>query len=306
VVKQSAATSPASLKPSASDRVFDIVNITLTSLFGILVLYPIVYVVSSSLSDPMMIVAGKVWLWPVGFTLDGYEATLSYPRVWIGFGNSIFYAVGGTAINVVLTMMAAYALARKDLVGGNIIMLIFAFTLWFRGGIIPDYLLVRSLKLLDKRLALLIFKAMDAYFLILARTYIRTQIPVELLESARIDGCNDYRFLWSIVVPLAGPIIAVITLFYAERHWNEFFHAFLFLTDRDLFPIQLVLREVLTMNMANDLMMAMGTTLAERMQYLVELLKYSLIVVASLPIVIAYPFAQRYFTKGVMIGAIKG
>jgi putative aldouronate transport system permease protein len=294
------------MNESRGDKVFNFVNYTFLILFTTVVLYPILYVLSASFSNPMAIMAGKVWLYPVDFTLEGYKAVLSYQRVWIGFGNSLFYATIGTMVNVVVTIMAAYPLSRKDFAGGSIIMLLFVFTMWFRGGLIPDYLLVKSLNLLDTRWAMIVPKAMEVYFVILARTYFQTQIPEELLESARLDGCDDYKFLWNIVIPLSGSILAVITLFYAVKHWNSFFDAFIFLSNRNYFPIQLILREVLTMNKVDSMMAVMDATTDEKNQYMAELLKYSLIIISSIPVIIAYPFAQKYFVKGVMIGAIKG
>lgn len=295
-----------SFRQSTGDGIFDLCNHLFIILFSILVAYPIIYVISSSFSNPVAIVSGKVWLFPVDFTLDGYKATFVYPRIWTGYGNSFFYAGVGTMINIVLTIMAAYPLSRKDFTGGGVIMILFVITMWFNGGLIPNYVLVRELGLIDTRWALIIPSALSVYNLILARTYFKMQIPNELFESAKLDGCDDYKFLLKIVIPLSAPIIAVIALFYAVGHWNSYFSAFLYLSKRDLYPIQLILREVLTLNQVNSMEAVMDHASTDEKLYFTTLLKYSIIIVSSLPVIIAYPFAQKYFVKGVMIGAIKG
>lgn len=293
------------IKETGADKVFNGVNYVFAFLFFLVVLYPLLYVVSASFSSPTALVSGKVWILPVEPSLEGYKAVIEYKNVWIGYGNSIFYTVVGTLINIVITIAAAYPLSRKDFYGRNIIMMIFTFTMIFSGGMIPTYILVNNLGLNNSRLALLIPGAMSVYNVIVTRTYFATNISDELLDSGRIDGCTNLRFLVSIVLPLSGAITAVITLFYAVGHWNSFFDALLYLSDRKKFPLQIFLREILLMsNAASDLTLNVADE--NRRLYLNELLKYSLIIVASVPLLVAYPFVQKYFVKGVMIGSVKG
>jgi ABC-type glycerol-3-phosphate transport system permease component len=294
------------IKDTKSDKVFMFFLYFSLSAFFLAVLYPVIYVVSASFSDPRSIMAGKVWLLPVNPNLLGYRAVLSYNRIWSGFKNSFYYAGVGTLINVLITIMAAYPLSRKDFYGRNAITFMFAFTMWFSGGLIPSYIVVRNLNLLDTRWAVIIPNAMSVWNVVIARTYFQTRIPGELLESARLDGCNDFTFIIKIVLPLSKAIIAVVALFYAVSHWNSFFAAFIYLTNRNLYPIQLILREIVLMNQTGEV--ASGAALAEEemRRYMSELLKYATIVVSSIPVIIMYPYAQKYFVNGIMIGAIKG
>jgi putative aldouronate transport system permease protein len=293
------------INETAGDRVFNIVNYVILSLFFIVVLYPLVYIVSASFSSSHAVISGRVWLWPVEPSLKGYAAVFENKAIWIGFRNSLFYTVVGTAINVILTLIAAYPLARRDFVGRNAIMFIFVFTIMFSGGIIPTYLLVRDLGILNSVWAMVLPSALSVFNVIITRTYFQTTIPQEMLEAAQVDGCNDFKFLWKIVLPLSGPIVAVITLFYAVNHWNSYFNALMFLKDRDLYPLQLVLRSILIQNQIDPSMIMSEEDLVTR-QGLADLLKYSLIVVATVPVLIIYPFVQKHFVKGVMIGSIKG
>ena len=294
------------MRDSSADSVFTIVNTSIVTVFFLAVAYPLVYVVAASFSDAVAVIQGRVWLWPVGFNLEGYRAVFRHKLILSGYANSLFYMTAGTAVNVTLTLMAAYALSRKDFVDRNVFMALFVFTMMFNGGIIPTYLLVRSLGLIDTRAAMILPLAIGAWHVIIARTFFATTIPHELLEASRMDGCSDLRFLWSVVLPLSGPIIAVITLFYAVQHWNQFFQALLYLRDQSKYPLQLILRDILVQNSMN--MDITGTNVEEMVQreQLRELLKYSLIVVASLPLLVLYPFIQRYFVQGIMIGSIKG
>ena len=290
---------------SFPDKVFNVTITIITFIFIILCAYPLIYVVSASFSDPMDIFAGKVWLLPSSPTLKGYKTVFDYPDVWIGYGNSVFYTVFGTLINVFMTVLAAYPLSRKDLKYRKPIIMLFTFTMLFNAGMIPNYLLVRDLHLLNTRWALLIPGAISVYNMIIVRTFFMSNIPDELLESARLDGCSDFRFLLNIVLPLSGAVIAVITLYYAVGHWNQYFNAVLYLTDKNTYPLQVFLRNILLENSINDLSAGSVANESER-TYLNELLKYSLIVVASAPLLAVYPFIQKYFVKGVMIGAVKG
>lgn len=290
---------------SFPDKVFNVTITIITFIFIILCAYPLIYVVSASFSDPMDIFAGKVWLLPSSPTLKGYKTVFDYPDVWIGYGNSVFYTVFGTLINVFMTVLAAYPLSRKDLKYRKPIIMLFTFTMLFNAGMIPNYLLIRDLHLLNTRWALLIPGAISVYNMIIVRTFFMSNIPDELLESARLDGCSDFRFLLNIVLPLSGAVIAVITLYYAVGHWNQYFNAVLYLTDKNTYPLQVFLRNILLENSINDLSAGSVANESER-TYLNELLKYSLIVVASAPLLAVYPFIQKYFVKGVMIGAVKG
>lgn len=294
------------MRDSSADRAFTIVNTSIVTLFFLAVAYPLIYVLSASFSSSIAVIQGRVWLWPVGFNLEGYKAVFRHELILSGYANSLFYMTAGTAVNVTLTLMAAYALSRKDFVDRNVFMALFVFTMMFNGGIIPTYLLVRSLGLIDTRAAMILPLAIGAWHVIIARTFFATTIPQELLEASRMDGCSDLRFLWSVVLPLSGPIIAVITLFYAVQHWNQFFQALLYLRDQGKYPLQLVLRDILVENaVAADMTGTDVEGLIER-QNRRELLKFSLIVVASVPLLIIYPFIQRYFVQGIMIGSIKG
>ncbi|MDF2962533.1 MAG: carbohydrate transporter permease [Paenibacillus sp.] len=293
------------IREATGDRIFNIINYTILSFFFIIVLYPLVYIISASFSSTDAVISGKVWLWPVDPGLKGYEAVFENKAIWTGFANSLFYTVLGTVINVILTIIAAYPLSRKDFIGRNAIMFIFVFTIMFSGGLIPSYLLVKDLGLLDSRWAMILPSAISVFNVIIARTYFQTNIPNEMLEAAQVDGCSDFNFLRQIVLPLSGPIVAVISLFYAVSHWNSYFSALLYLKDRDLYPLQLVLRSILIQNQIDPSMVMNEEDLVAR-QGLADLLKYSLIVVASVPVLIIYPFVQRHFVKGVMIGSVKG
>ena len=296
-----------SIGRSRLDRLFDVANNTFLGIVLVTVLYPLIYIVSSSFSDPQAVTAGRVWLWPVDFSLDGYKAVLEYRHVWTGYANTFFYAAVGTIVNVTLTIMAAYPLSRPDFKDRNFFMFLITFTMIFYGGLIPTYLVVRSLGLMNTRAVMILPTAVAAWNVIITRTYYQTQIADDLLDASRIDGASDLRFVRSVVLPLSGAITAVNVLFYAVFHWNEYFTAFIYLHDRSLYPLQIVLREILILNTV-DVNMMTGLEIEEmaRREAMRELLKYSLIIVASVPVLCMYPFVQRHFVKGVMIGAIKG
>lgn len=287
------------------DRIFTVCNYIFLSLLVLSVLYPLIYVLSASLSSTTAVASGRVWLFPVEFSLLGYKTIFEYSKIWVGYGNSLFYMVVGTTVNVVLTILAAYPLSRRDFYGRGIFMFLFVFTMMFNGGLIPNYLLVQDLGLLNSRWALIIPNALSVFNVIITMSFFKSTIPNELLESAQLDGCNDFKFLFKIVLPLSAPIIAVISLFYAVGHWNSYFGALIYLRDASLFPLQLILRDILIQNTVDPSMVGDATQLANKIG-LQQLLKYSLIVVSSLPVLIAYPFVQRFFVKGVMIGSLKG
>ncbi|NLB89652.1 MAG: carbohydrate ABC transporter permease, partial [Clostridiales bacterium] len=246
---------------------------------------------------------GQVWLYPIGFNLKGYEAVFKNSMVLKGYANSILYTVVGTIINVILTIMAAYPLSRKDFSPRAVLMMFFSFTMFFSGGMIPNYIIISKLKIMNTRWAMVLPTAMSVYNMILARTFFAS-LPDELLEAAQLDGCSDFTYIRKVVLPLSKPIIAVISLYYAVGHWNAYFNAFMYLSDNNLFPLQLVLRSILLLNQVDSSMVSMDV-LYER-EALKNLLKYSLIVVASVPVLIIYPFVQKHFVQGVMIGSIKG
>lgn len=287
------------------DKVFYSVTYTVLIIILLMVLYPLTYIVSSSFSSPAAVASGKVWLFPVDFSLEGYKAVFKYKDVFIGYRNTVFYTVVGTAINIFMTLIAAYPLARKNLPGKGFFTFIFTFTMLFSGGMIPTYLLIRDLHFLNTPWAMLIPGAINITNLIITRTFMQTSIPDDLLEASQIDGCSDFKYFFMVVLPLSKANIAVITLYYAVAHWNAYFNAFLYLTNKNLYPLQLFLREILLLNRTDGATVVDPETLAA-MQGLTDLLKYSLIMVATVPILCLYPFVQRYFVKGVMIGSLKG
>lgn len=295
----------AAQRTTKGDRVFNRVVIAIVSLLALIVLLPMINIVACSFSTPGAVSAGKVLLWPVDFTLENYKLVLKYKDVWIGYRNTIFYTVAGTLINVVLTMFCAYPLSVKTFSGRTFLNKMLMFTMIFSGGMIANYILIRELKLMNSIWAVLLPGAINVYNVMITRTYIQTSIPRDLEESARIDGCSYFMYFIKFVLPLAKPIIAVIAMYYAVSHWNSYFSAFLYLSDDNLYPLQLFLREILI----NSRMDTSGVTdpeMLEAMQGLADALKYVVIVVSTFPLMCIYPFVQKYFVKGVMIGAVKG
>lgn len=294
------------IRATRSDAIFDIVNRILMYLVLLIVAYPLIYVVAASFSDARAVVSGKVWLWPVNPTLDGYRAIFENPHVWTAYGNSIFYVVAGTAINLVVTICAAYPLSRRTFSGRRAFMLLFTFTMLFNAGMIPNYLLIKDLHLINTRWAMLLPGAMSVFNAIVMRTFFETTVPDEMIQAAQIDGCNEFRIMLQIVLPVSGAVIAVITLFCAVGIWNAYFDALLYLNKQALFPLQIVLRDILIQNQtATSTPSLEMVNQAELFNYQ-ELIKYALIVVSSVPVLIIYPFVQKYFVQGVMIGAVKG
>lgn len=292
---------------SIADNVYMAITEVILWFMMIVILIPLIYVISSSFSSPEAVGNGKVFLWPVDFSLKGYEAVFTTAKVWVGFRNSIFYTVAGTMINIVVTMLAAYPLSRRDLKARGFVMALFTFTMLFSGGMIPTYLLVRDLKMINTVWAMLLPAAMSVYNVIIARTYIQTSIPFELYESASLDGCTDDRYLVSVVLPLAKPIIAVLVLWYAVGHWNSYFNAMIYLRDDNLLPLQIILRNFLIVEDMNGASIS-SMTMDEYMDklYLKNLYQYSLIVIASTPVMLLYPFIQKHFVTGIMLGSLKG
>lgn len=290
-----------------SDKVFVIVNYIILAFIFIIVAYPIIYIISASFSSSKAIIQGRVKLVPVDISIEGYKAVFQYKSVWKGFSNSVFYTVVGTSLNIIMTVLMAYPLSRKDIMGKKVIMTLLIFTMMFNAGMIPNYLLIKSLHMVDTRASLIIPVAINAYNVIITITYFKTSISDSLLEASKLDGCSDFKFLIKIVIPLSKAVIAVITLYYAVSHWNSYFDAMLYINTPALKPFQIVLRDILVNNqMSNDMLAQMDPESIEIRENLAVLLKYSLIIISSLPMLIMYPFIQKNFVKGVMIGSVKG
>ena len=291
-------------RQGVGDRVFNAAAIGIVTLLTVIVIIPLLNVVAASFSSSAAVNAGKVLLWPVEFTLDNYRTVLKYNSVWLGYRNTIFYTFAGTALSVTLSLFCAYPLAQKKFSGRKFFNKLFLLTMIFSGGMIPTYIVVRDLKLLNTIWSVLLPTAISFYNVIIMRNYIETTIPDELEESARVDGCSPARYFVSFVVPLTKPIIAVIAMYYAVAQWNDYFNAFLYLTDKNLYPLQLFLREILISSKfsASDL----DPDAIKAIQGLADTLKYVVIVVSTLPLMCIYPFVQKYFVKGVMIGSVKG
>ncbi len=292
-------------KINSSDFLFYGITGIIITIFFLIVLYPVIFVIAASFSSGDAVTAGKVFLWPVEFSLDGYKTVFNNSQVLTGFRNSILYTVVGTAINVVLTMCAAYALTRGEIPGINKIMFLFTFTMFFGGGIIPNYILVRNLHIMNTMWAMVLPGAISAYNLIIARTFIQSNIPKELHEAAEMDGCGDIKFFLKIVLPLSGAVIAVLALFYGVANWNSYFNAMLYLNDKEKYSLPIVLKQILISSQI-DPSTVTDPELQMQIARIANVIKYALIVVAMVPIAVIYPFIQKYFVKGVMIGSIKG
>lgn len=296
---------PRRIQMSLGDRVFMVLVYVFLVLVLAVVLYPMIFIVSASLSDARMVTAGKVWLWPVSPTVMAYEAVFKNPLIVTSFLNSMFYMVFGTIINLLLTVLAAYGLSRKNLVGRGLMTALLLFTMLFSGGIIPSYLLMRNLQLTDTRWALLLCSGLSVWNVIVTRTYYQNSIPEELHEAATLDGCDEFHFLAQVALPLSGPIVAVMALYYAVGHWNSYFNALMYIRKEQLYPLQIVLRNILVLSNMDTTMVKDANALM-RMQGLSELLKYAVSVISTVPLLLMYPFVQKYFIKGVMVGALKG
>ncbi|MFI3238303.1 MAG: carbohydrate ABC transporter permease [Lachnospiraceae bacterium] len=291
-----------------ADKVFNVVNVILVTFTFLIVLYPLYYIFICSFSSGAAISANLVNFYPVGFTFDGYKAIWEYGLLTTGFINTVFYTACGTCVNLVITVLAAYPLSRKELFGRNQITMYFAFTMWFGGGLIPTYLLYKDLGLIDTRMVMIVTGALSIWNMVITRTYFQKSIPEELLESAQLDGCSDFIYLIKIVLPLAKPILAVITLYYAVGHWNNYFNAMIYLNTPSLYSLQLILRDILVIGQAS-LIASNGSMSAADILYrenLSQMLKYSVIVVSAIPMLAMYPFVQKHFVKGIMVGALKG
>ena len=295
------------IRLSVGDRVMDTaINIVMALLF-LVVLYPLIYVVSSSFSSGDAVFNGKVILWPVEFSTFGYEIVLKFPKVWVGYKNTIINTVLGTIMNVFTTTLVAYPLSRKEFQGKGFYMFIFMFTMWFGGGLVPTYILMSDLGLINNRLSVLLTGLVSISNMVVMRSFFRNSIPGDLHDAARVDGISDIGYLIKIVLPLSKAIFSVITLYYAVAHWNAYFSAMIYLREPSMMTLQQVLKDLLAQ--ANPSLDDVSDVSAEdlaNMQYAADLMKYSLIVISSAPILCAYPFVQKYFEKGVMIGSVKG
>ena len=292
------------IKTSRSDRVYYLINNILLGLFFLIILIPLINVVACSFSDSFAVNSGQVFLWPVKFTLDGYKGVFTYPGIWRAYGNSFYYTIFGTVINLFMTLIAAYPLARRNLPGKGVVVALFMFTMLFSGGMIPGYLLIRDLHMINTVWSIVLPGAISVYNMIIARTFIQN-IPVDLEEAAKIDGCSDFRYFVSIVLPLSKAVISVLMLYYAVGHWNDYMSALLYMNSDKKFPLQLMIRGLLTRaEMAQP--DGMTEEQYQAMKNMADLLRYSLIIVSSVPVLVIYPFAKKYFMKGVMIGAVKG
>lgn len=295
------------IRLSVGDRVMDtVINIIMALLF-LVVLYPLVYVVSSSFSSGDAVFNGKVILWPVDFSTFGYEIVLKNPKVWIGYKNTIINTVLGTIMNVFTTTLVAYPLSRKEFQGKGFYMFIFMFTMWFGGGLVPTYILMSDLGLINNRLSVLLTGLVSISNMVVMRSFFRNSIPGDLHDAARVDGISDIGYLIKIVLPLSKAIFSVITLYYAVAHWNAYFSAMIYLRHPSMMTLQQVLKDLLAQASPSlEDYQNMSAEDIANMQYAADLMKYSLIVISSAPILCAYPFVQKYFEKGVMIGSVKG
>lgn len=290
-------------KRSLSEKIFDNFNIIILILLSLSTLYPFLYIVFASLSDASKLISHSGFLLhPLGLSTDSYKAVFENKMVFTGYTNTLYYVIIGTTVNIIMTSIGAYVLSRKGFFWRNAIMFMIMVTMFFSGGLIPSYLWMKTLHLFNNRLVLIIPPAIATTNLIIMMTYFKA-IPASLEESARIDGANDITILFRIIMPLSKPVIAVMVLYYGVAHWNSWFGAMIYLKDRSKWPLTLVLREVLIQNAGDN--MTIGTS--DDMKYQVaETIKYALIIVATVPILCVYPFLQKYFAKGVLIGAVKG
>ena len=290
---------------SRDDKLFYSISYAFVILLTLIVLYPLIFIVSASFSSANAVSSGRVVLFPVEPSIMRYQRVFENERVWTGYANTILYTGLGTLINVFMTLICAYPLARKKLPHKGFFTFLFTFTMLFSGGMIPSYLVMRDLKILNTVWVMVLPGAIGISQMIVTRTFLRSTIPDELLEATQIDGCNDFRFFTMFVLPLSKAVIAVIAMQYAIGHWNSYFNAMIYLSDSSKYPLQIFLREILIMNDI-DTSDIVDEELAIAMQGMADLLKYALIVVATAPILCIYPFVQKYFVKGVMMGSLKG
>ena len=299
----------AGVKPRkvTQDIVFNAIVVLILLLIIVIMAYPIYFVLVASFSDPTYVNNGEMLLYPKGFTLLGYEKVFEESRVWIGYGNTLLYTVLGTALGVFFTMMAGFSLSRRELPFRNVIMGYFVFTMYFSGGLIPYYMVIKSMNLTNTRFLMVIISSIAVYNIIITRSFMLSNVAEELRDAARIDGCGDGRFFFQIVMPLSKAIAAVLVLYLAVTYWNSYFNPMIFLTDRSKYPLALYLREILlTVSTNAQASVTSDASAAAMLQKMSQVIKYGIIVVSTLPIICVYPFLQKYFVKGVMIGSVKG
>lgn len=293
-------------KRNLGEGVFQICNGLVLLIVSLVTLYPFLYVIFASFSDPLKLMGNSsLLLKPLGFSLGAYKKVFLNPSIYSGYMNTVFYVTVGTLVNILATCMAAYVLSRKQFMLRRVLTIMFIFTMYFSGGLIPTYMLVNSLGLVNTRWSMIIPSAMSTYNMIICRTYFVNSIPDELYEAGQLDGCTPFKYLLRVVVPLSKPILAVLVLYYGVTKWNSYFDAMIYLKSQTMVPLQIVLRDILILNQVDYTMISDASAIAAQ-RGLTDLLKYSTIVVASLPVLCIYPFVQKYFVKGVMIGAVKG
>lgn len=292
------------IRNTKADNVFDAFNYTIMIVLLIIVIYPLWFITIASFSDPNAVNAGKVWLWPKDIILDGYKRIFTMPKIWIGYRNTIYYTVVGTLISVTATVTGGYALSKKYLPGVSLLMGLLTFTMFFNGGLIPTYLVVRNLELLDTIWAIVLPGAVSIWNLIMCRTFFRQSIPADLEEAAELDGCGQIGFFFLIAIPLTKALVAIMVLYYMVGYWNEYFKGIIYLSSGEKYPLQLILRDILITNSNGDMVADIRDRIQK--QKTTELLKYGVIIVSTLPLLCVYPFVQKFFIKGVMIGSIKG
>lgn len=291
---------------SRGDKVFQMVMNGICILVAVITLYPLLYVLAASLSDPIHILDGSVWAWPVGFTTRAYGRVFASADIQNGYMNTLYYALVGTVLNLILTICAAYPLSKKDMRGRNVLTFMITFTMFFSGGMIPLFLTVKSLGLLNTRMAIILPSAINATNMLIMRNYFINSIPGDLEEAAEIDGCSSLGTMLRIVLPLSKPILAVIMIYYLVAHWNAYFDALLYLTTKkEYYPLQVYLRQILLLSQMGDMSESTGVDDVSQMLLYVSL-KYAIIVVSAVPLLILYPLMQKFFEKGIMMGAIKG
>ena len=295
---------PVKIRRNRSDLIFNLFVYGFALITLIVILYPLYFVIIASFSSPYAVSGGNVWFYPVGFTLDGYKELFKYGDIWTGYRNTIAYTIVGTFIGIAVNIPASYALSRKDLTGRGLFTFLFVFTMFFNGGLIPTYLTIQDFHLYNSFWVMVLPFSVSVYNIIVARTFFNTSIPPDLRDAAQIDGCGNIRYFFQIVLPLSKAVIAVIGLWTAVGHWNSYFNALIYLKDRNLYPLQLILRDIL---ITNNVQSALGTGEAAQIALrLAALMRYAVIIVSTLPIMLFYPFVQKYFNQGVMIGAVKG
>jgi len=296
----------------SSDRILTVINTFVLVLICVIMVYPMYFTVIASVSEPVNVATGQVTWWPKGFTLDGYKEVFKQEQIWVGYRNTIVYTILGTLLSLVMTIPAAYALSKKKMRFRNAFSIFFAFTMFFSGGLLPTYLLVRNLGLVNKWYTIIILGAFSVSNMVIARTYFQINIPDALYEASELDGASQFQQFTRIALPLAKPIIAVIALYYAIGRWNDYFTAAIYLSESDYYPLQLVLRDILINNQLSigaldtSCMTAEQLLYITRKAYMAEAMKYSIIFIASLPMLIIYPFIQKYFVKGALVGSVKG